>query len=94
MVAKESQPQTITIDRKVTLASIWTMLGSLVGLVVYLNNMNNNVVAGVDALRELKVAVNQNTAQIVKSDRSVAVLENMAMSMERRIAELEKATKR
>lgn len=85
---------TITIDRKVTMASLWAMLGSIVGLVVYLNTMNNNVVSGVEALRELKIAVNQNTAQIVQSGRSVAVLENMAMSMDRRISELEKATKR
>ena len=85
---------TLTIDKKVSIGILWTMLGSFVGGVVYMANLNSNLLVATDTLREVKTAIERNTAQIVKSDRSVAVLENMAIAMERRIPELEKAPKR
>ena len=85
---------TLTIDKKVSIGILWTMLGSFVGGVVYMANLNSNLLVATLTLRAVKTAIERNTAQIVKSDRSVAVLENMAIAMERRISELEKAPKR
>jgi hypothetical protein len=85
---------TLTIDKKVSIGIIWAILGSVVGGVVYMANLNSNLLVATDTLREVKTAIEKNTAQIVKSDRSVAVLESMTMAMDRRISELEKATKR
>jgi hypothetical protein len=60
---------TLTIDKKVSIGILWTMLCSFVGGTVYMANLNSNLLVATDTLREVKTAIKKNTAQIVKSDR-------------------------
>lgn len=84
----------ITVDRKVSLGLLWTMLASFACGVAYMANLNSNLLVATDTLREVKTAIEKNTAQIVKGDRTIAVLETLVTSMDRRLAQLEDATKR
>jgi hypothetical protein len=52
---------TLTIDKKVTMASLWAMLCSFVGGTVYMANLNSNLLVATDTLREVKTAIEKNT---------------------------------
>jgi hypothetical protein len=88
------QLQSITIDRKISLGILWSMLASFVGGVTYMANLNSNLIAATETLKEVKIAIERNTSQIVKSDRTVAVLETVVSNLDRRLTEIEKVTNR
>ena len=61
---------TLTIDKKVSIGILWTMLGSFVGGVVYMANLNSNLLVATDTLREVKTAIERNTPENWSSSRS------------------------
>ena len=84
----------ITIDKKISLSILWTMIGSMVVGVAYLTTANNSLRLVVTTLTEVKTAVESNTQQIIKSDRAMAIHDTLITMMDRRIASLEEALKR
>jgi len=94
MTTKNATPMTITVDKKISLGILWTMLVSVLGAVAYMANLNSNLLLATETLKEVKQAIERNTSQIVKSDRSLAVLDSIIIGIERRLTVVEAALKK
>jgi hypothetical protein len=88
------------VDRKISLGILWTMLVTFVGAVAYVTNfqsevdkLNSNLISATETLKAVTIAIERNTAQIVKGDRTIGVLEQIVKDQARRIDRLEASIK-
>lgn len=81
----------ITIDKttKVNLGILLTLLTSLGGGAVYLTRLNGHVIQVVTTLHEVRKILDNNTAKLDRDGRTLAVLETLVGTIERRVTMLE-----
>lgn len=81
-----------TIDKatfKVNLGILATLIAGATGSSFYLSTLNGDVKAIISGQAELKRAIEKNTDQLSSGQRSIAVLEMMVKTIERRVGVLE-----
>lgn len=81
-----------TIDQatKVNIGILGTMIVSVIGATIYLSTLQVNVAHISTTLGEVKDAINRTNLQLTIDGKSLAVLETLVQSIERRVSLLEK----
>jgi Tfp pilus assembly protein PilO len=81
-----------TIDQatKVNLGILGTLLVSVIGATVYLSTLQVNVAHISSTLSEVKSAIDRTNLQMSLEGKSLAVLQALVQSIERRVELLEK----
>jgi len=86
-------PKPVTLDRttKVNVGILVTLLASTGGGAAYLTTMNTNVLGVTKSLGEVKQAIDRITVQLQHDGKSLAVLQALVQTLDRRVADLEKS---
>jgi Tfp pilus assembly protein PilO len=81
-----------TIDQatKVNLGILGTLLVSVIGATIYLSTLQVNVAHISSTLSEVKSAIDRTNLQLSMDGKTLAVLETLVQSIERRVDALEK----
>lgn len=74
---------------RINLGILASLITALVGGSVYLNNLNGNVRQLSDAMGQVKLAIDRNTAQQVADGKALAILQTLVTAQDERLRNLE-----
>ena len=93
MPQPKTPAESIAISEKTVVRTNLGILMTLVGGLViggsYVNSMNSNLQQLVEGQLEMKDAIERNTAQLIRVDKSMAVQETLVPAIDRRLSAME-----